>query len=57
MLFQAQHVLERGDYEALLDPKLKGDFDTAQMHRMALAARLCISQSPRVRPRVSQVGI
>ncbi|XP_048331122.2 protein kinase STUNTED-like isoform X2 [Ziziphus jujuba] len=51
----AKHLLERGDTKALLDPELNGDFDDVQVQRMVLAARLCISQSTRVRPKVSQI--
>ena len=54
-LIQAKHLLKKKEYEALLDPKLKGDIDVAQMQRMVLAARLCISESAKARPNVSQV--
>lgn len=55
MLMKAKNLLEGEAYEALLDPKLKGVFDVAQMHRMVLAAKRCISPSNRVRPKASQV--
>lgn len=55
MLIQAKNLLEGDDYEALLDPKLKGVFDVAQMQRMVLAAKSCISPSARVRSKVSHV--
>ncbi|XP_059460874.1 protein kinase STUNTED-like [Corylus avellana] len=51
----AKPLLESGDLKALLDPKLDGNFDVDQMHRMLLAASLCISQSSRLRPKVSQI--
>lgn len=51
----AKPLLESGDLKALLDPKLDGNFDVDQMHRMLLAASLCVSQSSRLRPKVSQV--
>jgi serine/threonine protein kinase len=52
---QAKPFLESGDLKALLDPKLDGNFDFDQTHRMLLAASLCISQSSRLRPKVRQV--
>ncbi|XP_050212447.2 protein kinase STUNTED-like [Mercurialis annua] len=51
----AMPLLENGDLEDLLDSKLGGDFNIAQMQRMVLAATLCIKQSPRLRPKASQV--
>ncbi|KAF3446804.1 hypothetical protein FNV43_RR11984 [Rhamnella rubrinervis] len=51
----AKHLLERGDAKALLDPELNRDLDDAQVQRIVLAARFCISQSARVRPKVSQI--
>lgn len=47
--------MESGDLKALLDPKLEEDFDVDQMHKMVLAASLCVSQSTRLRPKASQV--
>ncbi|KAJ4702158.1 Kinase family protein [Melia azedarach] len=51
----AKPILESGDTKELLDPSLNNDIDIAQMQRMVLAANLCISQSPRQRPKVSQI--
>lgn len=51
----AKNLLEGEAYDALLDPKLKGVLDVAQMHRMVLAAKRCISPSNRVRPKASQI--
>ncbi|XP_062098451.1 PTI1-like tyrosine-protein kinase 2 isoform X2 [Humulus lupulus] len=51
----AKKLLEKEDYKALVDPKLKGNIETAQMKRIALAAKLCISQSARARPNMSQI--
>ncbi|PON73408.1 Serine/threonine protein kinase [Parasponia andersonii] len=51
----AKNLLEKGEHKALVDPKLKGDIDVTQMQRMVLAARLCISHSARVRPKVIQI--
>jgi interleukin-1 receptor-associated kinase 1 len=47
--------LESGDVKSLLDPKLEGKFDIAQMNKMVLAASLCITQSARLRPTMNQV--
>ncbi|KAB1204046.1 Receptor-like cytosolic serine/threonine-protein kinase RBK1 [Morella rubra] len=51
----AKPLFGSGDLRALSDPKLEGNFDVNQMHRMFLAARLCLSQSARLRPKVSQI--
>lgn len=51
----AKPLLERGNLKELLDPKLDGEFDNVEMHRMVLAASLCISQSHQYRPKASQV--
>ncbi|XP_022754281.1 receptor-like serine/threonine-protein kinase At3g01300 [Durio zibethinus] len=50
----ARALLERRNLEGLVDPLLDGDFDVAQMHRMVLAASLCLNQLDRYRPKVSQ---
>ncbi|WJX42510.1 non-specific serine/threonine protein kinase [Trifolium repens] len=51
----AKPILESGDVKSLLDPKLEGKFDIAQMNKMVLAASLCITQSARLRPTMNQV--
>ncbi|XP_041019690.1 receptor-like cytosolic serine/threonine-protein kinase RBK1 [Juglans microcarpa x Juglans regia] len=51
----AKPLLESGDVKALLDPKLEEDLDVDQMHKMVLAASLCIIQSARLRPKMSQI--
>ncbi|KAI5353680.1 hypothetical protein L3X38_006574 [Prunus dulcis] len=51
----ARHLLDSMDLKALLDPNLNGDYNDIQMRRMVLAAGLCINQSPRLRPKVSQI--
>ncbi|KAG7971633.1 hypothetical protein I3843_07G145200 [Carya illinoinensis] len=51
----AKPLLKSGDVKALLDPKLEEDFDVDQMHKMVLAASLCVSQSARLRPKMSQI--
>ncbi|XP_021692697.2 protein kinase STUNTED isoform X2 [Hevea brasiliensis] len=55
LVMWAMPLLESGKVEALVDPMLDGEFDTVQMHRMVLAATLCIKQSPRLRPKASQI--
>lgn len=52
---QAKPILEKGDVEALLDPNLADDFDSAEMQRLALVANLCINQSAQLRPTATQV--
>ncbi|KAJ6731090.1 PROTEIN WITH ADENINE NUCLEOTIDE ALPHA HYDROLASES-LIKE DOMAIN putative-RELATED [Salix viminalis] len=51
----ATPLLESGNLKALLDPKTKGEFDVVQMQRMVLAATLCVRQTARLRPKVSQI--
>ncbi|KAK9271168.1 hypothetical protein L1049_026757 [Liquidambar formosana] len=51
----AKQLIDSGDLKALLDPKLNGDFDIVQMHRMVLVASLCINQSARLRPNASEI--
>ncbi|KAM3710874.1 hypothetical protein ACJW31_01G064600 [Castanea mollissima] len=51
----AKPLLESEDLKALLDPKLNGNFEVDQMHRMFLAAGLCVRQSARLRPKISQI--
>ncbi|KAJ8762261.1 hypothetical protein K2173_007417 [Erythroxylum novogranatense] len=51
----ATPLLEKGDLNALLDPRLEKDFNIVQMNKMIVAATLCTRQSARLRPKVSQV--
>ncbi|XWS14440.1 hypothetical protein CRYUN_Cryun35bG0009600 [Craigia yunnanensis] len=51
----ARPLLERRDLQGLVDPALDGDFGVAQMHRMVLAASLCLNQLDEYRPKVSQI--
>ncbi|XP_020535412.1 receptor-like cytoplasmic kinase 176 isoform X2 [Jatropha curcas] len=53
----AMPLLESGNLEALVDPKLGEEFDIAQMERTVLAATLCIKQLPRLRPKASQAKL
>lgn len=52
---QAKPILESGDVEALMDPRLDDDFDIAQMQRLGLVANLCVNPSAQLRPTVSEV--
>ncbi|KAG5250306.1 hypothetical protein OIU76_006606 [Salix suchowensis] len=51
----ATPLLESGNLKALLDPRTKREFDVVQMQRMVLAATLCVRQTARLRPKVSQI--
>ncbi|XVE69701.1 hypothetical protein DITRI_Ditri10aG0012000 [Diplodiscus trichospermus] len=51
----ARTLLERKNLQGLLDPALDGDFDVAQMSRMAFAASLCLNRLDGCRPKVSQI--
>ncbi|XP_021283684.1 protein STRUBBELIG-RECEPTOR FAMILY 7-like isoform X2 [Herrania umbratica] len=55
LIHWARPLLERRDLQGLLDPALNEDFDVAQMHRMVVAASLCLNQLDGHRPKVSQV--
>ncbi|XVE94534.1 hypothetical protein REPUB_Repub02eG0017000 [Reevesia pubescens] len=53
----ARALLQRGNPHGLVDPALDVDFDVAQMHRMVLAASLCLNKLARYRPTMSQEDI
>ncbi|XP_078428201.1 proline-rich receptor-like protein kinase PERK15 [Wolffia australiana] len=48
-------ALEDGRYEALVDPRLQGNYNPDEMARMIACAAACVRQSARRRPRVSQI--
>lgn len=52
---QAKLKLESGDLRSILDPILGGNIDEGEIQRMAIAVRLCITRSARLRPKMSQV--
>ena len=52
---QAKPIIESEDVKGILDPNLDGKYDEVQLHRMVLAATLCITQAARLRPKMSQV--
>ncbi|KAK8557727.1 hypothetical protein V6N13_008114 [Hibiscus sabdariffa] len=55
LVMWAKPMIESGDVKGILDPNLIGSINVAQMHRMVVAATLCITQSARLRPKMSKV--
>ncbi|KAL0412388.1 UNVERIFIED_CONTAM: putative receptor-like serine/threonine-protein kinase [Sesamum radiatum] len=55
LVMWAKPKLENGDLKSMLDPNLDGSIDEAQMQRMALAAKLCLTQAARSRPTMNQI--
>uniref|UniRef100_A0A7N0TVL5 Protein kinase domain-containing protein n=1 Tax=Kalanchoe fedtschenkoi TaxID=63787 RepID=A0A7N0TVL5_KALFE len=53
LVIWAKPILEDGKLSDLLDPSLSLEIDSHEIERMALAARLCIRRSPRLRPQMS----
>ncbi|MCO5586114.1 hypothetical protein L7F22_040054 [Adiantum nelumboides] len=51
----ARPFLESMNGEKLIDAQLNGDYDPQELRSMMLAAALCVQQSPRCRPCISQV--
>jgi len=51
----AKPILNQGDVEKLIDPRLGGAFDVTQQKRLAFAASLCIRSSSMWRPTMSEV--
>ena len=54
---QAKPKLESGDFNSILDENMDSDINEEQMQRMAVAAKLCLTQAARLRPNMSQVKI
>lgn len=54
--FQATRILERGELIDLLDPNLGTNHDKGEMSRMILAASLCITRVPRIRPQIDKAS-
>ncbi|KAE9444613.1 hypothetical protein C3L33_23489, partial [Rhododendron williamsianum] len=50
----AKPILSQGEIEKLVDPRLGGAYDDAQLDRLAFAASLCIRASSTWRPTISQ---
>ncbi|KAG9147470.1 hypothetical protein Leryth_007281 [Lithospermum erythrorhizon] len=55
LVMWAKRKLVDGDIESILDPKLMNMTDKDQTQRMCLAAKLCLTQSARLRPNMNQV--
>ncbi|XVF00873.1 hypothetical protein REPUB_Repub04eG0039300 [Reevesia pubescens] len=55
LVMWAKPIIESGDVKSLLDPNLNGNSNETQMHRMVLAATLCITRSARLRPKMSEI--
>ncbi|XP_065869330.1 protein kinase STUNTED-like [Euphorbia lathyris] len=55
LVMWANSVIESGNMKEILDPKLDKNLDEGQMKRMVVAAKLCITRSARLRPRMSEI--
>ncbi|KAE9598722.1 hypothetical protein Lal_00022349 [Lupinus albus] len=51
----AKPILNNGEIEKLVDPRLEGAYDVTQFKRLAFAASLCIRASSTWRPTMSEV--
>lgn len=56
MTSQAKPILNKGEIEKLVDPRLGGAYDVTQFNRVAFAASLCIRASATCRPIMSEVA-
>ncbi|KAJ9190184.1 hypothetical protein P3X46_001412 [Hevea brasiliensis] len=50
-----KQALKEGTYDALVDPKLQGDYDSSEMTGMISCAAACICPSAGLRPQMSQI--
>ncbi|XP_020248400.1 PTI1-like tyrosine-protein kinase 1 isoform X2 [Asparagus officinalis] len=55
LVMWATPVLERGDLQQFIDPKLEGKYDENEVRRTILVASLCIARTAQLRPQMSQV--
>lgn len=55
LVMWAKLKLESGDLRSILDPNLGGNIDEGEIQRLAIAVRLCITRSARLRPKMSQI--
>ncbi|BFG42319.1 hypothetical protein CerSpe_285940 [Prunus speciosa] len=55
LVMWAKPKIDRGDVKDILDPSLGGKFDEVQVLRMVHAAKLCITRSARLRPKMSAI--
>ncbi|KAL8149472.1 putative receptor-like serine/threonine-protein kinase At5g57670 [Apium graveolens] len=51
----AKPILNQGDNQKLVDPRLEGEYNINQLNRLAFAASLCIRKSSTWRPTMSEV--
>ncbi|KAF2322728.1 hypothetical protein GH714_029638 [Hevea brasiliensis] len=55
LVMWAKPMLDSGKARDIIDPNLEENFDEAQIQRMVLAAKLCITRSARLRPKMIEV--
>ncbi|XVE48858.1 hypothetical protein DITRI_Ditri01bG0035500 [Diplodiscus trichospermus] len=55
LVMWAKPMIESGDVKSILDPDLNGNISETKMHRMVLAATLCITRSARLRPKMNKI--
>ncbi|KAK6923705.1 Protein kinase domain [Dillenia turbinata] len=55
LVMWAKQIFKDGKVCQLLDPSLGCNFDHDQIERLVLAARLCITDEPLYRPKISQI--
>ncbi|GAB2215402.1 hypothetical protein Droror1_Dr00019785 [Drosera rotundifolia] len=51
----AKPILETGKLREILDPDLDGKPEEGQLHRLILAATLCLTIAARLRPHIKQI--
>ncbi|XP_021810026.1 probable receptor-like serine/threonine-protein kinase At5g57670 [Prunus avium] len=51
----AKPILNQGEIEKLVDPRLRGAYDVTELKRLAFAGSLCIRASPTWRPTMTEV--
>ncbi|XP_020097760.1 proline-rich receptor-like protein kinase PERK7 [Ananas comosus] len=51
----AEALLDDGNYDALVDPRLENNYDRGEMRRMVACASACVRWSPQYRPPMTQV--
>ncbi|PQM36645.1 putative receptor-like serine/threonine-protein kinase [Prunus yedoensis var. nudiflora] len=51
----AKPILNQGEIEKLVDPRLRGAYDVTELKRLAFAGSLCIRASPTCRPTMTEV--
>ncbi|CAN1836702.1 Protein kinase STUNTED [Linum perenne] len=55
LVMWAKRIMQSGNSNHLLDPTLDGNFNEVQFQRMVTAAKLCITLSARLRPKMSEI--